>query len=163
MTAFTRAELESAFSTWHRTVRECARTHDWAPFVALFTEKAEYHEANAGVLVGPEQIAGWIDFAMGQFPGTEYEEFPVHWHVIDEQAGVIVAKVGNLMRDPGDGWRLETTNLLVLEYAGGGRFSREEDVYDPAVFIGQVQEWGKRAVASGTLTDEQRAWFAQSG
>lgn len=35
------------------------------------------------------------------------------------------------------------------------------DPYDPAVFINQVQEWGQRAIAAGTLTDEQRAFFDQ--
>lgn len=158
---FTRHELETAFQTWLATVNQCATTHDWKPFYALFTDDAEYHEANAGVLVGPEQIAGWIEFAMAQFPGTEFSELPAHWHVIDEQAGVIVAKMGNVMRDPGDGFRSETTNILVLEYAGNGKFCREEDVYDPAVFIRQVQEWGEHAIAAGSLTDEQRAFFEQ--
>lgn len=159
---FTRAELEEAFATWHSTVQSCAKSHDWAPFIALFTEDAEYHEANAGVLRGPEQIAGWIQFAMGQFPGTEFEDLPVHWHVIDEQAATIVAKMGNVMRDPGDGTRSETTNLAVLRYAADGKFSAQEDVYDPAVFINQVQDWGQRAIAAGTLTDEQRAFFEQA-
>lgn len=158
---FTRAELEDAFTRWHSTVEGCAASHDWTPFFELFTEDAEYHEANAGILRGHEQIAGWINFAMAQFPGTEFESFPVHWHVIDEQAATIVAKMGNVMRDPGDGSRSETTNILVLRYAGGGKFSAEEDVYDPAVFINQVQEWGQRAIAAGTLTDEQRAFFDQ--
>jgi hypothetical protein len=159
---YTRAELDEAFLTWQHTVSACALSHDWAPFINLFTDDAEYHEANAGVLRGHEQIAGWINFAMAQFPGTEFEGFPVHWHVIDEQNATIVAKMGNVMRDPGDGSRLETTNLLVLRYAGDGKFSAEEDVYDPAVFIGQVQEWGQRAMASGSLTEEQAAFFAQS-
>ena len=157
---YTRSELEEAFLSWQDTVVECARSHDWAPFLQLFTEDAEYHEANAGVLHGHEQIAGWINFAMAQFPGTEFVGFPVHWHVIDEQNAAIVAKMGNVMRDPGDGSRLETTNLLVLRYAGNGKFSAEEDVYDPAVFINQVQDWGQRAIASGTLTEEQATFFA---
>jgi hypothetical protein len=162
MSNFTRAELEAAFTTWLSTVQSCATSHNWAPFIALFTEDAEYHEANAGILRGPEQIAGWIEFAMGQFPGTEFDAFPAHWHVIDEQAGTIVAKMGNVMRDIGDGVRSETTNILVLRYAGDGKFSAEEDVYDPAVFINQVQDWGRRAIVAGVLTDEQRAFFEQS-
>lgn len=159
---YTRAELDAAFLTWQHTVTTCALSHDWAPFINLFTDDAEYHEANAGVLRGHDQIAGWINFAMAQFPGTEFEGFPVHWHVIDEQNATIVAKMGNVMRDPGDGSCLETTNLLVLRYAGDGKFSAEEDVYDPAVFVGQVQEWGQRAIASGSLTEEQAAFFTQS-
>lgn len=159
---FTRAELEEAFATWQSTVQSCATSHDWAPFLALFTEDAEYHEANAGILRGPEQIAGWINFAMGQFPGTEFESFPAHWHVIDEQAATIVAKMGNVMRDPGDGIRSETTNILVLRYAGEGKFAAEEDVYDPAVFINQVQDWGRRAMALDILNDEQRSFFEQT-
>lgn len=160
-TEFTRAELEGAFTTWQDTVHACAASHDWAPFIALFTDDAEYHEANAGVLRGPDQIAEWINFAMAQFPGTEFEAFPVHWHVIDEQAATIVAKLGNVMRDPGDGSHSETTNIVVLRYAGEGKFAAEEDVYDPAVFINQVREWGERAISAGSLTDEERAFFAQ--
>lgn len=156
---FTRDELEKAFELWHGTIGDCVQSNEWGPFIALFTEDAEYHEISAGLLRGHEQIRGWVDFAMAQFPGTEFVDLYEHWHVIDEQAGTIVAKLGNVMRDPGDGSRLDVPNIAVLRYAGDGKFSAQEDWYDPAAFVNQVMDWGARAIAAGGLTDEQKAFF----
>ena len=43
--------------------------------------------------------------------------------------------------DPGDGEVYEAYNWTRLTYAGDGRFSSEEDAYNPANFAPVVKSW----------------------
>ena len=47
--------------------------------------------------------------------------FPVHWHLVNERRGTVVAQSGNRLRDPGKGNIHEPSNLAVLAYGGNGR------------------------------------------
>jgi len=58
-------------------------------------------------------------------------EFPIEWYVIDEEKGWVVCQVWNRMEDPGDGSVHQEYNITILKYAGDGRWSSEEDVYNP--------------------------------
>lgn len=66
------------------------------------------------------------------------------------------------MRDPGDGSVHEQSNITILRYAGDGRFRSEQDVYDPAAFLGLIERWGRRATQLGSLSPEEKEWFAQT-
>lgn len=159
---WSRAELEEAFQRWHGTVSRAAAGGDWHEFVELFTPDATYHEQMFGELRGHDAIWAWVEPTLAQFPGLAMTTFPTRWHLIDDVNGVIVAKVRNVMRDPGDGSVMEADNISVLTYAGDGLFSSEEDVYDPAEFISLIESWGRRAMELGTLDDAERAWYVAS-
>jgi SnoaL-like domain len=156
---FTRDELECAFLDYQREVERIAGSGDWARFADLFTEDATYREHAYGDFAGREQIRAWIVSTMTAFPGSEMPCFPIEWHVVDEDRGRIVCEVWNDLRDPGDGQRHGASNLTILTYAGDGRWSREEDVYNPATFLRATKRWAKVAEQHGELTDAGRTWL----
>lgn len=159
---WSREELESAYQKWHSTVARAAEgSGSWRDFVELFTPDAEYHEPMAGVLKGRDAIWAWVEPTLATFPGAAMTSFPPYWHLIDEVNGVIVVKLNNLMRDPGDGSQWGADNLSVLTYAGDGQFSKEEDYYDQAEFVKLVPEWIQKAMQLGTLSDAELDWCKQ--
>ena len=69
--------------------------------------------------------------------------------MIDEERGWVITEILNRMKDPGDGSIHEASNVTILKYAGGGKWSSEEDVYNPARFIEMIQTWSERKQALG--------------
>lgn len=144
-----RAEIEEAFGVYQQRASEAARTGDWGPWADLFTEDARYVEHHFGWFDGRHAIRAWISSCMAEYPGSEMSGFPIGWSVIDEERGWVVCQVWNRMRDPGDGSIHQEYNVTVLEYAGNGQWSYEEDIYNPLRFGAMVAEWeDARRVAS---------------
>jgi ketosteroid isomerase-like protein len=144
MGRFTRGELEEAFAAYQRAAATAGGTGDWRAWADQFTEDAVYVEHHYGRFEGREAIRAWITETMGTFPGNRMPEFPVDWYVVDEDRGWIVCQVENRMEDPGDGSVHQGANITILHYAGGGRWSYEEDVYNPAHFATMVRGWQRR-------------------
>ena len=149
MTTWSRAELEEAFVAYQLAGQEAAKTGDWSAWADLFTEDAVYVEHNFGTFKGREAIRSWITNVMSSFPGTVMPEFPIEWHVVDDERGWIVCKIWNRMADPGDGSVLEAANFTLLKYGGDGLWSYEEDIYNPAAFTDLVQDWLRRKRSAG--------------
>ncbi|UXA17920.1 nuclear transport factor 2 family protein [Mycobacterium sp. SMC-4] len=160
---FTRAELLDAFAAFEATVDRAARTRDWDPWVDQYTDDVLYIEHAAGTMRGREEVRPWIWQTMETFPGSYMTAFPSLWHVVDEATGRIICELDNPMRDPGDGTVISATNLSILTYAGEGRWSRQEDVYNPLRFVAATVKWCRKAEECGTLTDEAAAWLAKYG
>lgn len=156
---WTRAALERAFQHYQDTVVEAGRTGDWNLFADLFVEDASYEEHAYGRFTNREQIRAWIVETMTTFPGSCMPTFPVGWYVIDEATGRVVCEILNRMQDPDDGSIHESPNITILTYAGDNRWSREEDVYNPANFIPMIAAWSRAADACGTLPPEGVAWL----
>lgn len=144
MGRWTGRELEDAFAEYVRVGAEAGRTKDWNPWADLFTEDATYVEHLFGDMHGREAIRAWITRVMGQFPGNAMPEFPIGWHVVDEDRGWIVCEIWNRMEDPGDGSVHQAANFTLLKYAGDGLWSYEEDVYNPDRFRAMIAEWSRR-------------------
>ena len=53
---FTRAELAEAFANFEATVDRAARTRDWDPWVAQYSEDIVYVEHAAGTMRGREEV-----------------------------------------------------------------------------------------------------------
>lgn len=149
-----RAELEAAFLDYQRTVEDIATTGEWTRFADLFTEDADYVEHALGTFKGREEIRAWIVKTMTSFPGCEMTAFPVTWSVLDAEQGRVVCEINNPMRDPGDGSQHGATNITILDYAGDGLWSREEDVYNPQTFADMTREWSTVAREHGNLSEE---------
>ena len=81
---------------------------------------------------------------MNSFPGSEMPFFPTSWYSIDEEKGWVICEILNRMKDPGDGSIHERPVITVLKYAGDGRWSYEEDAYNPMNFLVMVQEYIQR-------------------
>jgi uncharacterized protein (TIGR02246 family) len=137
VSAFTREELESAFAAY----QAAGANGDWSAWADQFTEDAVYVEHHYGRFEGREAIRDWITKTMSEWPGCDMPDFPIDWYVIDEERGWIVCRVLNRMKDPGDGTVHEEGNITILHYAGDGKWSYEEDVYNPAHFATMVKGW----------------------
>jgi SnoaL-like domain len=144
MGQFTRWELEEAFAAYQQAAATAGATGDWSTWADQFTEDATYVEHHYGRFEGREAIRAWISETMGTFPGNRMPTFPIDWYVVDEERGWIVCQVENVMDDPGDGSVHQGANITILHYAGGGLWSYEEDVYNPAHFATMVQGWLQR-------------------
>jgi hypothetical protein len=141
MGPWTHEELASAFATYQEVAAEAAGSGDWNPWADLFTEDAEYIEHLYGTMHGREEIRAWISETMSTYPGSAMPEFPIGWSVIDDDKGWVVCQVWNRMADPGDGSIHQAYNVTLLKYAGEGRWSYEEDIYNPAHFASMIKEW----------------------
>lgn len=141
MGRWSRDELEEAFETYQRVALAAGTSGDWNPWADLFTEDATYYEHHYGRFGGREAIRRWITETMATYPGNAMPHFPVEWYVIDEERGWVVAYVWNRMADPGDGGVHQAANVTILHYAGNGKWSYEEDVYNPMHFATMLGEW----------------------
>jgi ketosteroid isomerase-like protein len=155
---WTREEIEQAFADYGQTVVEIGRTWDWSRYADLFTDDAGYVEHALGNMEGREAIRQWIVSTMNTFPGSEMPSYPVEWHSIDVDKGWVISKVMNRMKDPGDGSIHQTPVITVLHYAGDGRWSYEEDAYNPMNFLVMVQAYIQCCDKLGTITDDARAF-----
>lgn len=161
--AFSRAELVEAFEVFEQDVAEAARTKDWDGWVAHYTDDVVYVEHAAGTMHGRDEVRTWIRRTMSEFPGSHMTEFPSLWRVYDEETGRVICELDNPLRDPGDGTIITATNISIVTYAGDGKWSRQEDVYNPLRFVAAAAKWCRKAQELGTLDDEAAAWFAKFG
>ena len=149
MTTYTRSEIERAFADFQAAAAHACETGDWTRWAGCFTEDAEYHEHHYGHFEGRAAILEWITTTMAQPINRDMVAFPAEWYVIDEARGWVVCAIWNVMRDPGDGSVHREINWTKLHYAGDGKFSYEEDVYNPMEFGTMVEGWlaARRRVA----------------
>jgi hypothetical protein len=147
---FSRIEIEQAFRHYQDIAREAGRSGEWGPWAELFTEDATYVEHHFGTFQGRDAIRSWIVATMATPPNNDMTMFPVEWSVIDDDRGWVVCCIWNRMNDPGDGSVHQAANWTLLKYAGGGCWSYEEDLYNPAEFAHAVKQWlGARKIAAG--------------
>ena len=144
MGQWTRDELEREFVRYQDAAEAAGRTGDWGPWADLFTEDATYVEHLYGRYEGRTAIREWISATMSTYPGSAMPYFPIEWHVVDEERGWVVCAVWNRMEDPGDGGVHQALNFTLLKYAGDGRWSYEEDIYNPAEFGAMLEGWERR-------------------
>lgn len=161
MSQWSREEIEDAFHRYEQAVVEIGDTWNWSAYADQFTEDATYVEHAMGNMTGREPIREWIVSTMNMFPGSEMPHYPVEWYSIDTDKGWVISKVMNRMKDPGDGSIHETPVITVLKYAGDGKWSYEEDAYNPMNFLVMVQGYIMRCQELGTISDDARA-FAEN-
>ena len=153
-----RPRRREAFARYEQAVVEIAKTWDWSSYADHFTEDATYVEHAVGNMVGREAIREWIVRTMNMFPGSEMPFYPVSWYSTDTDKGWVIGKIMNRMKDPGDGSILETPVITALKYAGDGKWSCEEDAYNPMNFMVTVQAYIQRCHKLGTISDDARVF-----
>lgn len=156
MGQWSREELEEAFGRYQDVVAAIGRTWDWSSYADQFTEDATYVEHALGNMTGREAIREWIVATMNTFPGSEMPHYPVEWYSIDVDKGWVINRNVNTMKDPGDGSVHGTPVITVLKYAGDGKWSYEEDAYNPMNFLVMVQGYIQRCHDLGTISDDAR-------
>ena len=158
MGKWSREELEEAFAAYQQDVIEVGKTWDWSSYADHFTEDAKYVEHALGNMEGRENIREWIVTTMNMFPGSEMPSYPVEWYSIDADKGWVIFKNINTMKDPGDGSVHGAAVITVLEYAGDGKWSYEEDAYNPMNFMLMIQGYIKRCHELGTISDDAKTF-----
>jgi hypothetical protein len=160
---FSREELSAAFDTFEQAVARAAESRNWDTWVEHYTPDVEYVEHAAGTMNGREEVRAWIQATMTTFPGSHMIAFPSLWSVIDESSGRIICELDNPMADPGDGTAISATNISIITYAGEGRWSRQEDIYNPLRFVQAALKWCRKAQALGTIDDDAADWMRRYG
>lgn len=135
--AFPRDEVEREFAAYRERGRVAVATGDWDQWADQFTDDARYREHHYGTFRGQDQIREWITGVMKPFPTME---FPTAWYTIDGNR--VNAIIPNVLPDPtgGDGYFGFDVHVI-LHYAGGGRWSYEEDVYNPREAEAAIRRW----------------------
>ena len=148
MGTYSRDEIEKAFQSFQDTAARCGASGDWQEWSECFTEDAEYYEHHYGRMKGRQAILDWINSTMNEQINSEMSSFPIDWYMIDEERGWIMCQVANVMDDPGDGTDHREYNWTLLHYGGDGRFSYEEDMYNPVEFGEMIKGWLKAKKAA---------------
>ncbi|HEY3810900.1 MAG TPA: nuclear transport factor 2 family protein [Acidimicrobiales bacterium] len=120
MTQAGREEIEAAFRHYFLTgpVLE-----DWVAWSQLFTDDAVYFDHFYGRFHGPGQIQRFLESTMGFAP---HVYSPLEWYNID--GSHIVYQVWNRADNPDPaGPPAQFPSLQIIEYAGDGKWSSEED------------------------------------
>ncbi len=128
-----RGEIEAAFTHYQTVAAEAGRSGDPNPWADLFTEDGTHVEHLCGTMQGREAIRSWGTETMSTFPGSDMPEFPLGWSVINGEKGWVIRQVWNRFSDPGDGSVHQAYNFTAHHCAGDGRWSCEEDVYNPVL------------------------------
>jgi len=101
---------------------------DWSAWADLHTVDGVWVEHHLGRFEGREAIRAAIVSVMAQAPDSM--TFPVEWVVIDGNR-VVYYPWQVLPHPTGEGEDFRFGCVTILEYAGDGQFSYQEDVYNP--------------------------------
>jgi hypothetical protein len=141
--AYDRDEVESAFRRYFLTgpVGE-----DWAAWSRLFTDDATYNDHFWGVFRGPAEIQRFLEGTMS-FAAHVYS--PLVWYTIDGSR--VVYQVVNRADVPGAGGDpIDFPSLQVIQYAGAGKWSSEEDWWTIAEMKLFNERYARARQAAGT-------------
>ena len=140
MATFDRDELESAFRTYWRAG---AVGENWDAWANLFTEDCTYFEHYYGSMQGRVAVRAWIKPVMERY-GEIYTAY--EWHTIDVDRGRVIFYMQNRRDDPSGQGTHDFPGVSLLEYAGNGKWKREEDFW----------AWKQREVAMKSYEDACR-------
>jgi predicted SnoaL-like aldol condensation-catalyzing enzyme len=136
-TPISREEIEQEFRKYVRRGEIAVQTGDWSQWADQFTEDARYFEHHYGRFNGRAEIKEWITSTMGPFPQMT---FPVDHYIIDGNR--VIALIPNCLPDPSESGVDYSFNVhVILHYAGNGKWSYEEDVYNPQEAESVVASW----------------------
>jgi hypothetical protein len=122
MPRFSREEIEREF----RRRVEIQEKDDWKAFGETFTVDAVYVEHHEGTFKGRDSILAWLVPVMDRCRGWTY---PIDWVAIDGNR-VIYHWMNRLPGKRPNGAFYEWPGLSVIEYAGAGQWSFQEDIYN---------------------------------
>jgi len=137
MSGFPRSEVEAA---WRHFVA-VGDSGDWNAWAELHSEDGIWVEHHLGTIEGREAIRSTIVEVMRP---VSMMTFPVAWHVIEGSR--VVFYPWQVFPDPAGGdadYRFGC--VTILDYAGDGLWSRQEDLYNPR----EAEQVMKRWIAAG--------------
>lgn len=130
---YSRDEVEQA---WRQFVA-AGEAGDWNVWTELHTEDCVWVEHDLGTFKGHEAIRKAIHQVMAPVPMMR---FPVEWHMIEGNR--VVYYPWQELPDPANGGELYRFGCItILEYAGNGRWSYQEDVYNAKEGAALIGRW----------------------
>lgn len=134
-------EVEEAFAAYVAA----QEADDWDAYCDIFTDDAVYVEHCMGTFVGRDAIRAWIVPTMAPLVGWSY---PIQWHLCDGERAVCYWL--NILPNPdGRATPYQFAGVTILTYAGGGKWSQQEDVYNWAEVEALMAEWTAAGGAMG--------------
>ena len=128
-----RDEVEEAWRTFVRV----GDSGDWDAWADLHAEDGVWLEHHLGTFRGREEIRKAIKDVMKPVPMMV---FPIAWHVIEGSR--VVYYPWQVFPDPTGGDRVYRFGCVtILEYAGEGLWSLQEDLYNPTEAQGVIKQW----------------------
>ena len=110
---------------------------DWRAWADLHTPDCVWVEHHLGTFRGRDAIREAILQAMAPVPMME---FPVGWHAISGNR--VVYYPWQVLPDPAGGDEIYRFGCVtILEYAGDGLWSYQEDLYNPEEARGVMKRW----------------------
>lgn len=123
MGKYPKDELEDAFRKYWRTG---AVGESWDAWADLFSEDCVYLEHMYGEMRGRETVRTWIKPIMEKY-GELYTKYD--WHAVDPDGGRVVFYMQNRRDHPSGHGTIDFPGISILEYAGNGKWSKEEDFW----------------------------------
>jgi hypothetical protein len=143
-----RDEIAAAVDHFEEVCLRAFLISDHEEWVQCFTDDVTYREMAMQMdgtwypqMNGRDGARHWINTVANAFPIDQMILFPISWYVIDPRRGWIVLEWRNQMADPGTGELFEERSYTRLKYGGNGRFSFEEDIYDPTRMREMLLRW----------------------
>ncbi len=139
MTEYPRSEVEAAHDRYLRT-REAidAGKLEWAALAEHFTEDATFIDPAWGRMKGIGNIRAFMEKSMA---GLEDWKFPHDWRLVEGNR-LVGAWKNRLPGQRADGTFYEAQGLSIMIYAGGGKFSYEEDLLNMVHIFELITESG---------------------
>lgn len=137
----------------------------WLDLAGIFTDDAIYIDPAWGRIQGIDQIR---EFLVESMRGLEDWRFPVTVAAVNGD-DVVVTWRQVLPGERADGRAYEQTGVSMMRYAGGGKFSFEEDLLNMAHVLEDLAESGWRpgpgfvAPPKGPDRDITRPWVTAEG
>jgi ketosteroid isomerase-like protein len=139
--AYPREEVQATVDRYHELRRRIDAGEEPDAFGALadfYTDDAVYVDGAWGRLEGKKVIAKWLVDSM---VGLEDWKFPVEFTAI-EGDDVVVKWTQIMPRTRPDGTPYRQSAYSRMIYAGEGRFSYEEDMYNMACVLEDIEASG---------------------
>ena len=146
MSEFSRSEVEDAY---HHFVA-VGDSGDWNAWADLHSQDGVWLEHAFGQIRGREAIRRTITRVMKPVPMMV---FPVEWFMIEGNR--VVFYPWQVMPDPKGGDAVYRFGCItILEYAGDGEFSFQEDLYNPREGEAVIKRW---TLAGGKFASDPKA------
>jgi ketosteroid isomerase-like protein len=139
--AFPRDEVSATIERYHelrRRIDEGLEPDAFGALADFYTDDAVYIDGAWGRIEGKETIARWLVDSM---LGMEDWKFPIEFTAI-EGNDVVVKWTQILPRNKPDGTPYRQSAYSRLVYAGDGKFSYEEDTYNMAHVLEDIEASG---------------------
>ena len=147
---YDRAEISATIERYLQLRRAAiAGEVQWSELKEVFTDDASVRRFGVGPASGADNLVKFLDDSM---KGLQGWDFPHFWEAIDGNR--VFLRWSN--RIPGAAE--DNLGLSILEYAGDGKFSYEEDLYSESHLAKVMAESGWRPSEPMAVPPADREW-----